>query len=72
MKVTTDSFSSEKSATEAQQQRQTVTSSGIFNQEKHSSSSRSNITYTSRSKGISTSASSMLQQAAAQVSKHNE
>lgn len=54
MKVTTDSFSHEQSATAAQEQRQTITSSGIYNQEKHSSSSHSNITYTKR--GISTSA----------------
>ncbi|KAJ8971857.1 hypothetical protein NQ314_000519 [Rhamnusium bicolor] len=39
MKVTTDKFSSEKTAMESQQQRQTVTASGVFNQEKHSSTS---------------------------------
>lgn len=60
MKVTTDKFTSEQTAMESQQQRQTVTPSGIFNQEKHSSSSHS--VYTSTTKGISTSAaSSMLQ-----------
>lgn len=45
-KVTTDTFSTEKTATEAQQQRQRVTATGIFN-EKHSSSSQSNITHIS-------------------------
>lgn len=54
MKVTTDTFSTEKTATEAQQQRQRVTTSGIYN-EKHSSSSQSNITYTSK-KGLHSSA----------------
>ncbi|XP_023021825.2 sterile alpha and Armadillo motif isoform X5 [Leptinotarsa decemlineata] len=39
MKLTTDKFSSERTAIESQQQRQTVTTSGIYNQEKHSSSS---------------------------------
>ncbi|XP_031338896.1 sterile alpha and TIR motif-containing protein 1 isoform X2 [Photinus pyralis] len=70
MKVTTDSFSHEKTAMEAQQQRQTVTSSGMYNQEKHTSSSQSNITYTT-SKGIHTSSSSMLQSAASQFQLMN-
>jgi hypothetical protein len=60
MKVTTDKFSSEQTAMESQQQRQTVTSSGIFNQEKHSSSSHS-VIHTTTTKGISTAGSSMLQ-----------
>lgn len=60
MKVTTDSFSQEKMQSETQQTKQMVTSSGIYN-EQHSSSSQSNIMYTSTSKGIHTSASSMLQ-----------
>ncbi|KAK5645306.1 hypothetical protein RI129_006606 [Pyrocoelia pectoralis] len=70
MKVTTDTFSHEKTAMEAQQQRQTVTSSGMYNQEKHTSSSQSNITYTT-SKGIHTSSSSMLQSAASQFQLMN-
>lgn len=65
MKVTTDSFSHEKTAIEQQQQRQTITASSMFNQEKHSSSTQS--TYTSSSKGMHTSSSQMLQAAAAQV-----
>lgn len=60
MKVTTDSFSHEQSATAAQEQRQTITSSGIYNQEKHSSSSHSNITYTT-TRGISAAAGAMYQ-----------
>ncbi|RZC34291.1 sterile alpha and TIR motif-containing protein 1, partial [Asbolus verrucosus] len=69
MKVTTDKFSSEQTAMESQQQRQTVTSSGIFNQEKHSSSSHS--VYTTTTKGISTSSSSMLQAATSQFQLMN-
>ncbi|KAG5877939.1 hypothetical protein JTB14_005138 [Gonioctena quinquepunctata] len=56
MKLTTDKFSSERTAIESQQQRQTVTTSGIYNQEKHSSSS-SHI-YTS-TKGSSATAAMM-------------
>lgn len=52
-KFVTDKFSSEQTAMESQQQRQTVTSAGVFNQEQHSSSSHS--VYTTSSKGISTS-----------------
>ncbi|KAF5306190.1 hypothetical protein FQR65_LT07467 [Abscondita terminalis] len=70
MKVMTDSFSHEKTAMEAQQQRQTITSSGMYNQEKHTSSSQSNITYTT-TKGIHTSSSSMLQSAASQFQLMN-
>ncbi|XP_050500568.1 NAD(+) hydrolase sarm1 isoform X4 [Diabrotica virgifera virgifera] len=55
MKVTTDKFSSERTAMESQQQRQTVTASGFYNQEKHSSST-SHIYTSSSSKGLSTSA----------------
>lgn len=68
MKVTSDVFSHEKTAMEAQQQRQTVTASGLYNQEKHTSSSQSNITTFTSTKGIHTSSSSMLQSAASQVS----
>ncbi|KAL2737365.1 NAD(+) hydrolase sarm1 isoform X1 [Vespula maculifrons] len=58
MKLQSDSFSSEKKAMAAQQQRQTVTSSGIYNHEKHmASSSQSSITIAS--KGV-TSKSSMI------------
>ncbi|XP_076296862.1 sterile alpha and armadillo motif isoform X5 [Lasioglossum baleicum] len=58
MKLQSDSFSSEKKAMAAQQQRQTVTSTGIFNHEKHvASSSQSSITIAS--KGV-TSKSSMI------------
>lgn len=53
MKVTTDKFSTERTATESQHQRQAVTPSGIYNQESHSSSS--SLLYTS-TKGLSTSA----------------
>ncbi|KAF5298204.1 hypothetical protein FQA39_LY02628 [Lamprigera yunnana] len=70
MKVTTDTFSHEKTAMEAQQQRQTVTASGMYNQEKHTSSSQSNITYTS-TKGIHTSSSSISQSAASQFQLMN-
>lgn len=52
-KFVTDKFSSEQTAMESQQQRQTVTSAGVFNQEQHSSSSHS--VYTTSTKGISTS-----------------
>lgn len=65
MKLTTDTFSQEKTQSETQQRKQMVTTSGIYN-EQHSSSSQSNIMYTS-TKGIHTSATSMLQ--SSQVSK---
>ncbi|XP_063984471.1 NAD(+) hydrolase sarm1 isoform X3 [Diachasmimorpha longicaudata] len=67
MKLQSDSFSSEKlpklqKAMAAQQQRQTVTSSGIYNHEKHmASSSQSSVTI---AKGV-TSKSSMLTAASA-------
>ncbi|KAK6625700.1 hypothetical protein RUM43_005999 [Polyplax serrata] len=52
MKMQTEAFSSEKKAISQQQQRQTVTSSGIFNHEKRmAQSSQSNFTITS--KGVS-------------------
>ena len=58
MKLQSDSFSSEKKAMASQKERQTVTSTGIFNHEKHmASSSQSSITIAS--KGV-TSKSSML------------
>ncbi|XP_018577432.1 sterile alpha and TIR motif-containing protein 1 [Anoplophora glabripennis] len=69
MKVTTDKFSSEKTAMESQQQRQTVTASGIFNQEEHSSAS-SHI-YTTSTRGLSASATSMLQAASRQFQLMN-
>ncbi|XP_075220492.1 sterile alpha and armadillo motif isoform X2 [Lycorma delicatula] len=56
MRLQTDSFLAEKKAMAAQKQRQTVTSTGIFNQEKHmAQSSQSNFTITT--KGVSTSSS---------------
>lgn len=65
MKVTTDKFSSEKTAMESQQQRQTVTASGIFNQKEHSSAS--SHVYTTSSRGLSASATSKLQASSRQV-----
>lgn len=63
--VHSDTFSAEKSAMAQAQQRQTVTSSGMFNQEKNfASASQSNYMMTS-SKGISSSGSSMISAAAA-------
>ncbi|XP_060529699.1 NAD(+) hydrolase sarm1 isoform X3 [Cylas formicarius] len=59
MKLTTDKFSTEKSNIESQQQRQTITSTGIYNQEKHRSSSHAVY---STSKGITSTAASMLTQ----------
>lgn len=61
MKLTTDKFSTEKSATESQQQRQTITASGIYNQEQRSQSS-SHAVYSSSSKGISASTAKMITQ----------
>ncbi|VEN55935.1 unnamed protein product [Callosobruchus maculatus] len=69
MKVTTDTFSSEQKAMESQMQRQTVTASANFKQEKHSSSS-SHI-FSSSTKGITTSAASMLQAASRQFQLMN-
>ncbi|VEN55933.1 unnamed protein product [Callosobruchus maculatus] len=69
MKVTTDTFSSEQKAMESQMQRQTVTASANFKQEKHSSSS-SHI-FSSSTKGITTSAASMLQAASRQLMNGN-
>ncbi|CAH1155821.1 unnamed protein product [Phaedon cochleariae] len=54
LKLTTDKFSSERTAVASQQQRQTVTASGIYNQEKHSSSS--SHVFSTSSKNFSTSA----------------
>ncbi|GLH04047.1 Sterile alpha and TIR motif-containing protein 1 [Gryllus bimaculatus] len=66
MIVQTDMF--EKKAMAAQQQRQTVTSTGIFNHEKHSSStSQSNITITT--KGVCTKSSSSMIATSAQMSQ---
>lgn len=61
MKLQTDTFSSEKTAVAAAQQRQTVTSQGIFNQEKLTQSSQSNVTISK--KGMCTK-SSMVASAA--------
>nr|CAI5841076.1 unnamed protein product [Callosobruchus analis] len=69
MKVTTDTFSSEQKAMESQMQRQTVTASSNFKQEKHSSSS-SHI-FSSTTKGLTTSAASMLQAATRQFQLMN-
>ncbi|XP_030757218.1 sterile alpha and TIR motif-containing protein 1 isoform X4 [Sitophilus oryzae] len=60
LKLTTDKFSTEKSATESQQQSQTITASGIYNQEQHSRSS-STAVYSTSSKGISTSSKMLTQ-----------
>ncbi|XP_046680809.1 NAD(+) hydrolase sarm1 isoform X4 [Homalodisca vitripennis] len=59
MRLQTDSFTAEK---KAMQQRQTVSSTGIFNQEKHhvAQSSQANITITT--KGISTKSSLLSSQ----------
>ncbi|CAH1986152.1 unnamed protein product [Acanthoscelides obtectus] len=69
MKVTTDTFSSEQKAMESQMQRQTVTASGNYKQEKHSSSS-SHI-FSSSTKGLATSATSILQAATRQFQLMN-
>lgn len=59
MKIQSDTFSSEQKAVAQAHQRQTVTSSGIFNQEKNfQSSSQSNFTMTK--KGICSTGSSMI------------
>lgn len=59
MKIHSDTFSAEKKAVKQAQQRQTVTASGIFNQEKHvSSASQSNYMITTR--GMSSSGSTMI------------
>lgn len=62
MKVQTESFTAEKKAMAAQQQRQTVTKQGVFNQEKHSAqSTQSNIMFTTKgmTKSLMSSASQM-------------
>lgn len=59
MKIQSDTFSAEKKAMKQAQQRQTVTSSGIFNQEKHvSSASQSNYMFSKQ--GMCSSGSSMI------------
>lgn len=59
MKIQSDTFSAEKKAMKQAKQRQTVTSTGIFNQEKHvSSASQSNYMITT--KGMCSSGSSMI------------
>ncbi|XP_055324987.1 NAD(+) hydrolase sarm1 isoform X2 [Sitodiplosis mosellana] len=59
MKIHSDTFSAEKKAMKQAQQRQTVTSTGIFNQEKHvSSASQSNYMITT--KGMCSTGSSMI------------
>ena len=61
MKITSDTFSSEKKAMSQAQQRQTVTSSGMFNQENNfKSATQSN--YTFMKSGISSTGSSMITQ----------
>lgn len=68
IKVQSDSFSAEKRAMAQAQQRQTVTSSGIFNHEKQfSSASQSNYTITK--KGVCSTGSSMI--SSSQLSKMN-
>nr|XP_018900364.1 PREDICTED: sterile alpha and TIR motif-containing protein 1 isoform X3 [Bemisia tabaci] len=66
VKLQTESYSAEKKAMASQQQRQSVTSTGIFNKEKHiAQSAQSNITITSKgvcTKSLMTSASSQLSQ----------
>lgn len=59
MKLQTDNFSSEKTAMAAQQQRQLVTSTGIYNQEKHTAT-QSNITYTKSTSSVSSSQSQQV------------
>ncbi|XP_026676263.1 sterile alpha and TIR motif-containing protein 1 isoform X1 [Diaphorina citri] len=62
MKLQTESFTAEKKAVAAQQQRHTVTSAGVFNKEKHSAqSAQSNIKFTTKgmTKSLMTSASQM-------------
>ncbi|XP_071446702.1 NAD(+) hydrolase sarm1 [Hetaerina americana] len=75
MKLQTDSFSAEKKAMAAQQQRQTVTQTGMFNQEKHmATSSQSNITITAKSmctKASSASSSSLIQSSQLSQQKMN-
>ncbi|PSN54419.1 Sterile alpha and TIR motif-containing protein 1 [Blattella germanica] len=62
MKVQSETFTAEKKAMAAQQQRQTVTSTGIFNHEKHmAASSQSNITITSKGMCKSSTISSASQ-----------
>lgn len=59
MKIHSDTFSAEKKAMKQAQQRQTVTSTGIFNQESHvKSASQSNYTITT--KGVCSTGSSMI------------
>ncbi|XP_044267301.1 NAD(+) hydrolase sarm1 isoform X2 [Tribolium madens] len=59
MKVVTDKFHTEQTAMESKQQQQTVTSSGVYNSEEHTSSSHS--LYKSSTKGISSGAVLMRQ-----------
>ncbi|XP_049824194.1 NAD(+) hydrolase sarm1 isoform X3 [Aethina tumida] len=62
MKVTTDNFSTEKRATESQQQMQTVTNNGIFNHEQVTSTS-SHYTMKKDYTKISSSSSTLQQKA---------
>lgn len=68
MKVTTDNFSTEKRATESQQQMQTVTNNGIFNHEQVTSTSSH---YTMKKDYTKISSSSSTLQQKAQVSRNN-
>ncbi|XP_032457387.1 sterile alpha and TIR motif-containing protein 1 isoform X2 [Nasonia vitripennis] len=56
LKVENELFNSEKIATAAQQQRQTITAASLFNREKHvTTSSQSSITIASKSLGVTSS-----------------
>ncbi|XP_011502464.1 PREDICTED: sterile alpha and TIR motif-containing protein 1 isoform X2 [Ceratosolen solmsi marchali] len=60
MKLQSDSYTSEKNTIAAQQQRQTLTSSGIFNQEKHGATSlQSSITIASTASAVTNTTKSM-------------
>lgn len=59
-RLQTDTFSSEKTAVAAAQQRQMVTSTGIYNQEKHTASTQSNITFTKTSSSVTSSQKSQI------------
>lgn len=61
MKVSSDTFSAEKTAVAQAQERQTVTSTGIFNHQKHvSSATQSNITITKKNVCSSSSSGSSM------------
>lgn len=63
MKVSSDTFSAEKSVTAQAQERETVTSSGSYNHQKHvSSATQSNVMYKSSGSRMISSSSSSSQQ----------